>query len=304
MEYLYKKVNGWLIYNGALTSEKFLEINDLYLKAAQNKSIELTLIKNNEIYSLVENNFATIKINGNNPDPDFILFMDKDIRLAKQLENLGYRLFNSPKAIDICDDKIMTYQILANHDIRIPKTLFSPLIYEGTKEESEDFIKFAEKEFMYPVVVKEAFGSFGHQVYLVENREQLVAKREELLHKAHLYQEFIRHSKGKDVRLQVVGDRVVAAMYRSSDIDFRANLSNGGRMRNFEPPQEFIDMAVKATKIVGADFAGVDLLFGENDEPIICEVNSNAHIKNIYDCTGVDVAEHILEYILKKIDKE
>lgn len=52
---------------------------------------------------------------------------------------------------------------------------------------------------------------------------------------------------------------------------------------------------------MGADFSGVDLLFGDNDEPIICEVNSNAHIKNVFDCTGIDVSEYIFDYILERI---
>ena len=51
------------------------------------------------------------------------------------------------------------------------------------------------------------------------------------------------------------------------------------------------------------DFAGVDILFGENDEPILCEVNSNAHFKNILDCTGVNVAQCILDYIIGDIKK-
>ena len=54
---------------------------------------------------------------------------------------------------------------------------------------------------------------------------------------------------------------------------------------------------MRSTKAIGLDFAGVDILFGEQEEPIVCEVNSNAHFKNIYDCTGVNTADYILEYI-------
>jgi glutathione synthase/RimK-type ligase-like ATP-grasp enzyme len=49
------------------------------------------------------------------------------------------------------------------------------------------------------------------------------------------------------------------------------------------------------------DFAGVDIMFGKQGEPVLCEVNSNAHFKNIYDCTGVNVADEIMEYILNKV---
>lgn len=89
-------------------------------------------------------------------------------------------------------------------------------------------------------------------------------------------------------------------MYRYSDSgDFRANISNGGKMKQYEPTKQQVKLAIDCVKAIGLDFAGVDLLFDEDEEPIVCEVNSNAHFKNIYDCTGVNVAEHIIEYICK-----
>ena len=292
---------GWLIYNGSLISNKFTEVNNRYKESAKKKGIDLDLIKNNEIYSLVENGSTAIKMDSDKLNPDFILFMDKDIRLARHLEKLGYRLFNSSKTIELCDDKISTYQVLSDNNIKMPKTLFSPMMFKGTKENDNKFIDFIEKEFKYPIIIKEAFGSFGAQVYLVKNQEELIKKRNELLYVPHLYQEFISSSRGRDARLHVVGDKVVASMLRTSDTDFRANLANGGKMHKFEPPESFVKLAVKASKLLGADFSGVDILFGEENEPIICEVNSNAHIKNIYDCTGVDVAGCIFDYILMNL---
>ena len=55
-------------------------------------------------------------------------------------------------------------------------------------------------------------------------------------------------------------------------------------------------------KEIELDFAGIDILFGENDEPVFCEANSNAHFKNLYDLTGVNTAEFIVEYIKKQIN--
>ena len=292
---------GWLIYNGSLLSPKFMEIHNWYKETAAKKGIILDLIKNTELFSIVEQNQAIIKNRQGYHRPDFILFLDKDIRLAKQLEQLGYRLFNKASVVETCDDKIMTFQALANHSIKLPKTIFSPLVFRATSEGDYSFIDFLERELSYPMIIKEAFGSFGEQVYLINNREELVKKREELLLIPHLYQEFIKSSKGKDVRIHVVGDKVVAAMLRTSDTDFRANVTNGGKVHEYSPPQAFKEIAIKASKLIGADFTGVDLLFGENGEPILCEINSNAHIKNIYDCTGIDVTDHIFDYILRKV---
>jgi len=290
---------GWLIYNGGLVSKKFLEINQMYISAAKKVGIQLLPVKNNEIYSFVMADSLQVKMDGLF-QPDFILFLDKDIRLAKQLEGLDYQLFNQANTIEICDDKIATFQTLAKKRIRMPKTLFSPMMFPGTIDTNDYFIDQVEREFDYPIVIKEAYGSFGEQVYLVKNREELIAKRQELLYRPHLYQQFISSSSGKDARLYVVGDQVVASMLRFNEKDFRANVTNGGMMQRFDPPKAFKELAIKASQAVGADFSGVDLLFGANDEPIICEVNSNAHIKNVFDCTGIDVSEYIFAYILER----
>src|SRR5699024_10643134 len=97
------------------------------------------------------------------------------------------------------------------------------------------------------------------------------------------------------------GDQVITAMQRTSENDFRANVTSGGKMEPYEPNESQKRLAIEATKAIGADFAGVDLLFGENDQPIVCEINSNAHIRNLLDCTGVNVAIDLVTYIEKDL---
>ncbi len=294
-------MKAWFIHNGAVESDSFVKIHKLYEETAKLKNIDLQKIKNNEIFSVVENNVLTIKSTKKLVKPDFVLFMDKDIKLAYQLEKLGYKVFNNYKAIGNCDDKEITFQLLGNENIKLPKTIFSPLMFKGTYEKDNSFIDFLEKELSYPIIIKEAKGSFGWQVYLVNNKEELINKRNDLLYIPHLYQEFIKSSYGKDIRLNVVGDKVVATILRVAKNNFKANVANGGETFNYKATKELEELAVKATKLLGADFAGVDVLFGENDEPIICEVNSNAHIMGTLKCTGINVADYIFEYIIKKL---
>lgn len=123
--------------------------------------------------------------------------------------------------------------------------------------------------------------------YIVENTKEPL-----------IFQKFIAESRGRDVRINMVGDEAVASMLRYNNNDFRANITNGGNMESYSPDSAEIDIAKKACRALGLDFGGVDILFSERG-PLVCEVNSNAHFKNIYDCTGVNVAEYIVEYVEK-----
>ncbi|MGP4042150.1 RimK family alpha-L-glutamate ligase [Gracilibacillus sp. D59] len=284
---------GWIIYNGNLYTKKFAEQIEWLRKTAETFDFDIDVIANNQLLVTIEGGEARILTE--KKEPDFVFFWDKDLFLARQLEHQGLRLFNSAKTIEICDDKALTYQQLANHGIRMPKTIIAPKVFVSLEDDSH--LTQVIETLGFPLVIKETFGSFGEQVYLIEDEQQLRQKVKELQHKPHLFQEYIASSYGRDVRLNVVGDRVVAAMLRKSDQDFRANVTAGGKMYRYQPTEEEKELAVRCSQLVGADFAGVDLLFGANDEPILCEINSNAHFKNIYDCTGVDITRDMMTYI-------
>ncbi|WP_017470841.1 ATP-grasp domain-containing protein [Amphibacillus jilinensis] len=292
---LYK---AWLIYNGGINNQKFNDIHQWYIETAKMFNIKLEPVSNLDLYIGVDQNKLSLANKSNRPD--FVLFLDKDIRLAQHLEQLAIPVFNKAKTIELCDSKIFMHQCLAIHELPQPKTIFAPMLFQDKQEIDQQFLNYIEDELWYPLIIKEAYGSFGEQVYLIENRIQLEEKARQLLHTSHLYQQYIQSSKGQDIRLHVVGNQVVAAMKRISEHDFRANVTSGGKMHQVEPRQSFLDLAVKASQAVKADFSGVDLLIDDTGDPIICEVNSNAHIKNIYDCTGVDVSNYIFQHIIAK----
>ena len=116
-------------------------------------------------------------------------------------------------------------------------------------------------------------------------------------------QEYISTSHGMDIRVNVVGGVAVASMLRyNPDGDFRSNITNGGKMKKIQPSDEQIQMAIEACLTLGLDFAGVDVMIGKDNAPIICEVNSSPHFKSTLDCTGINVAEYIVEYIKKELE--
>lgn len=292
---------GWIVYNGHLPGEKFFILAQYFKKAAERRGIETSIIKNNDLLAYMTTNTDDLIQTDEHKGPDFVIFTDKDIYLAKQLELLGIRVFNSASAIEISDDKIATYQVLTKYNFPIPKTIIAPKIFYQPEVLDQRYLNRVKETLGFPLVIKEAFGSFGEQVYLVNNYEEMVHKVNKLHGRPYVFQEYIQTSYGKDIRLHVVGDRVVASMFRQTEDDFRATAS--GIRLAYEPTEEEADLAIRATKAIGADFAGVDLLFGPEDTRIVCEVNSNAHIGKLHRSTNINVANYVIDYIIDQLSK-
>lgn len=289
------KKNGWIIINNLhTTSPKFVDTCNAFDLASKKNDVNLTIKTNFDFARVQDLDFEK---------PDFVLFWDKDVRLAKTLETIGIRVFNSAQAIEDCNDKYVTYLKLLNAGIKMPKTIIAPMVYYPQEWQKSSFLQDAENSLGYPLIVKECFGSFGKQVFLCKNRQELTDIINNLEKRPFLLQEYVSSSCGKDLRLQVVGKHVVATMMRYNENDFRANVTNGGKMMNFKPSQEQTEIALQACDLLGLDFGGVDILFGKNDQPVLCEVNSNAHFINLFNCTGVDVADIIIKYVVGEISK-
>lgn len=295
-------MRGWIVYNGNL-GDKFLEHAVLFSNSARKLDITTEIIQNNMLFSyFTERGVPTLIGWKTGEYPDFVLFWDKDIYLARQLEKMGLPVFNSSRVIETCDDKCATYQALSGRDVPMPKTILAPKVYDWSGVQQLEVYDYVTDTLGFPMVIKEAVGSFGSQVYLINNKDQMLDKVRELGSIPFLFQEMITSSYGTDLRLQVVGDKVVAAMRRVSATDFRANCGQGANPYAHTPTSEQIALALECCRILGADFAGVDLLFGPNQEPILCEVNSNAHIINLQRATGVNVADFMLAYIKKTVE--
>lgn len=282
----------WIIYNTFLKSDKFIDYAQMIQEAAQYMGHEAIIFKNSDILNLITSPPESLK-----EKPDYVVFTDKDIYLAQYLEAQGILVYNSSQTIETSDDKIKTYQQLAHAGVPVPETIIIPKTYGNFVHLEDEFFDSAIQQLGMPLIVKEAFGSFGEQVYLANNLSEL---KELVFHHSDqplMLQQFISTSYGRDVRIQVVGNQVIAAMERRAQNDFRANVTTGAQMLAYNPSADEINIAVKASQAIGAQFSGVDLLFGPNDTPIVCEVNANAHIRNLLLATGVNAAYEMIRHI-------
>ena len=208
--------------------------------------------------------------------------------VVRQFEQMGVFCLNGSAAISVSRDKLRSLQILARHDVGMPKTAF---VYANT-----DVLKAIETVGGAPVIIKMLEGTQGIGVILAESEKVAEAIIEAFsgLKQNVLIQKFVAESKGKDVRALVVGDRVVAAMRRSATgTEFRSNVHRGGSTQAIELSEDYQRTAVHAAQIMGLRVAGVDMLEA-TDGPQVMEVNSSPGLEGIEKATGIDIADQII----------
>ena len=253
--------------------------------------VDVTVLSNDRFVSYVENGNATLNL-----DADFVLFFDKDKYTSELIERRGVRVFNMAMATAICDDKMLTHVTLSNCGIPMPTTLPGALCYNPKGELSNEYLQKAVDILGLPMIVKECHGSYGEQVYLVNTLEELKAKLSTIKTKAYLLQQFESASSGKDMRVIVIGGKVVCGMLRENKHDFRSNVAHGGVATAVKVPRDIAKICVKAAKVIGLDYCGVDVLLG--DTPKLCEVNSNAMFEAMEKATGVNVARLYAKHVI------
>lgn len=274
--------------------------NRRFREAAEQMGIELTLIAPEECDIIVtKEGRKSILRNGKMVElPDSLIpRMGPTTYFAfaiiRHLERLGIFVLNPSQGIETARDKLATLQTLSANNIPIPKTMLAKFPLN---------IAVVEKEFTYPLILKTVSGSQGKGIFLCENRSQLedLADLMELSKDPKvnvILQEFVSSSKGKDIRVVVVGGRPIGAMLRTArEGRFKANFSAGGSVAafNLNPAVEWL--AVESAKVVGLDIAGVDILF-DADNYTVCEVNSSLGFEGFEKATGIGVPEEIYRYI-------
>lgn len=215
------------------------------------------------------------------------------VAIVKQFE-LNH-IFSTAKSQGIlrARNKVSTLQLMSKKGIPVPKTVFSINPYNV-----EDQIELLGGS---PVIIKLQEGTQGKGVILAESKKSAKSVIDTLynMNTSILLQEYIAEANGEDLRIIVVGNKIVAAMKRTSGLDdFRSNVHRGADVEAVEltPREKF--MAINATKHLGLGVAGVDLIRSKNG-PLLIEVNASPGLKGIEAATGINVAGHIVQFVEK-----
>lgn len=278
--------------------------NTRLVQSFADKGINAILAHPNK-FDIVVNNNSIPGINYNGVPielPDLVLartgsgITQVQLAIVHQFEQLGIPCFNPSSSIELVKDKLKTSQLLSHAGIAVPTSML--IRYPVNKTLVDDYIG-------YPCIVKVVTGSFGEGVHLCETQKDF-HKITELLHtlgnaKPLLVQEYLGDRPGEDLRVLVIGNKVIGVMKRTAPKgDFRANITNGGTGERYPITPEIEEIVLNTVKVLGLEIAGIDLLF-DTKGVRVCEANSNPGFSGFEQYCHIDVADQITEYIVNKL---
>ncbi|MEM2272861.1 MAG: RimK family alpha-L-glutamate ligase [Candidatus Bathyarchaeia archaeon] len=211
--------------------------------------------------------------------------------LLHRLRRLGLYMINPPHAIERSVDKYHALALLEENGLPVPRTV----VTENAREALRAFYDLGGD-----VVVKPIFGSRGIGSTRVSDPDvaERIFRALEFHHQVLYIQEYIPHG-NHDLRLFVLGGRVIAAMRRVASI-WKTNISLGATPVQYKPTGEIEDLAVKASEVIGCEVSGVDIL--ESDRgPFIVELNSQPGWRGLQTVTDVNIAGEIIDYVIARI---
>jgi [lysine-biosynthesis-protein LysW]--L-2-aminoadipate ligase len=215
------------------------------------------------------------------------------------LEFLDVPVINSFEVANNCGNKMITSLLLKKHNVPTPKTYFT--------FSSEAALENLEK-IGYPMVIKPVVGSWGRGVMPLKDRDtaDAIIEVRELndgpLDRIYYLQEMVNRPP-RDIRVIVVGDQVVAAMYRTSSGSFKTNIAVGGEPVACEITKELEDVCMKAAKAVGGGILGVDVMEDKKRGLVVHEVNNTVEFKGLAKVVKKDIPKEMIDFAIKSAIK-
>lgn len=207
---------------------------------------------------------------------DYVIYRARNDKLLEEIERRGIRCFNNHLTNKTANNKYLTYEFLKENNI--------PCLESSLNIDDID---------SYPIVMKSVDGHGGQEVNLVNSKEEALNIKT-MNNKQFIYQRYI-HNKG-DMRLYVLNHQVIAAVIRNNKQDFRSNFSLGGSFSIVEPSQEIKETAIKISKLLNADYIGVDFLKIGNTY-LVNEIEDPVGARMLYQTSDIDIISLFIKRI-------
>src|SRR5262245_13738649 len=219
------------------------------------------------------------------------------------IEEHGVPVMNPPRAIERSVDKFYTDARLREAGVPTPDTVVCERIDDAMPAIRAMLERTPPDGCEGAVVIKPIFGSMGHGIVRVMDPDVAFRVLQSLDRiRAVFYIQRAVDSAGRDVRVFVVGGRVIGAIERrASGGDWRTNVSRGGSARAFDVPDAWATLARRAAAAIGADYAGVDLLPSRDGGVFVLEVNGIPGWQGLQRATGIDVAGTVVDCVVDRV---
>ncbi|MGB6463244.1 MAG: lysine biosynthesis protein LysX [Nitrosotalea sp.] len=219
----------------------------------------------------------------------------RSLHSTAALEGKGVNVINSLNTSIFAGNKLFTHMLLVKNGIPTP---FSAVAF--SEEAALDVL---EKR-GYPMVLKPTVGSWGRMIALLNDRdsaEGIMETREAMypIYQVYYLEEFVNRPP-RDIRAIMIGDQVVAAIYRySGDGQWKTNMALGGKAEPLKVTKELEDICIKAKNAVQGQIVGVDLMESKENGLVVHEVNNTTEYKNTVRVTGVDIPALMIDYAIQ-----
>ena len=263
-----------LIYQG-IDAKKNIEYIKLYEDECKRRGLEFSLYIT-EAPPCGAPFDLTRLIEGCSPAEDIFINRSRYAQITHFLEEKGYRVYNNSLVAELGNDKLLAIRYMQARGIPVMKTYTSP-------------------PEVYPFVAKTIDGHGGNEVFLIKDEAQLKKTLSELDGRKVIYQDYC-DTPGRDKRVYIVGNKVVAAMLRISDTDFRSNYSLGGRAEVSPLTPDEAEIVDKILAALDIGHAGIDLIY-HNGRPVFNELEDVVGSRMLYRYTDIDVVDLFVEYI-------
>ncbi|QHE53155.1 RimK family alpha-L-glutamate ligase [Pontibacillus sp. HMF3514] len=278
---------GWLIYIKE-EAERNRSFIDMFIEEARKQGIILQLKLREAFHIGVQEHQLVCWIEGQRTElPDFAVVRTIDPLFTEQLECLGVPCFNSSDVARICNDKAKTHQFLAQQGVPMVDTLF-------LKGEALSSIPFS-----FPLIAKEVHGRGGKNVYWVNDEDEV----QELSFEPQqdLVIQKPASKLGKDLRVFVVGNKIVGAILRQNKNEFKANYTLGGSASLYELSEQERELAHKVIEPFEFGMVGIDFLFDEENHLLLNEIEDVVGSRTLYQESSINILELYVSYISSKI---
>ncbi len=268
-----RRLTGWLVYTGE-GAERNREFIGFWMREAEKRDLLLTL------------KYACDALTP--PFPDFAVVRTMMPSLSRRLEDAGVAVFNPAVVSEACNDKWKTYCLASELGVPYPKTEWVP--HPET---------FASDTF--PYVLKSCCGHGGSEVFLVQNSEEAKKASDRLRGVPCVAQEVVSDI-GKDLRVYVLGGKILKAMLRVSETDFRSNFCLGGNAVPYTLTEREESVVKAFSDALPFGLVGVDFLF-HHGQTVFNEIEDVVGCRMLYAKTNIRPVELYLDWILDQMKK-